>query len=258
MYDIHCHLLPDIDDGPDTLEKALAMCRIAVSDGIDTVIATPHGTRVASKGGRAVLEDRVNKLKEALASNHIGLEIRPGIEYLLSADLVNDAETGEAVTLAGSHYVLVEIDFQQWPPYTADALFKLQLAGYAPVLAHPERQANIQRSPELLADLVERGIFSEVTAGSILGDFGGRARKSAEQLVERGLVHFIASDGHTPTANRPPVMARAKGWLTARFGEEAADVLAVSNPYAVLNGRPVQAPPIEPPQRRRLLRFGRR
>ncbi|MBI4339444.1 MAG: capsular biosynthesis protein [Chloroflexi bacterium] len=251
MHDIHCHMLPDLDDGPQTMEESLEMARLAVADGIQTVIMTPHGAQVAARGGREALAQRVREFGEALKSQHVELKLAMGMEYLLTIDLVREAQQGSTVTLNGSRYLLVEIDFVQWPPYTADALFQLQLAGYIPVLAHPERQASIQASPELLEKLVERGSYSEVTAGSLLGDFGARAQECAEELVRRGLVHFMASDGHTPTRNRPPLMAQARDALAMLAGEGAALAMSVGNPLAVLTNAPVEAPPLARPIRRR-------
>ncbi len=260
MYDIHCHILPDLDDGPKTLEDAVAMARIAAADGTHTIIATPHGEQVASKGGSEALRERVRSFAQTLQAEGIDLRINTGVEYFLDTMLLQEAKEGRAVTLNGSRYVLVELDFHQWAPYTEEAFFQLQMAGYIPVLAHPERQANIQQSPERLERLVEGGALSEVTAGSLLGDFGDRAQGSAEDLVRRGLVHFIASDGHSPLLNkRPPVMADAKDALTELAGQRTAELLAVINPLAVVNGKPITFPEaVRPAKARRFLWFGRK
>lgn len=260
MYDIHCHILPDLDDGPKTLEDAVAMARIAAADGTHTIIATPHGEQVVIKGGKEALNERVRSFAETLRTEGIDLRINTGVEYFLDTALLQQAKEGRVVTLNGSRYVLVELDFHQWSPHTEEAFFQLQLAGYIPVLAHPERQANIQQSPERLESLVERGVLSEVTAGSLLGEFGDRAQGSAEELVRRGLVHFIASDGHSPLSNRrPPVMADARDALAELAGQRIAELLAVANPLAVVNGKPVTFPePLRTAKARRFLWFGRK
>ncbi|MBI4201553.1 MAG: protein-tyrosine-phosphatase [Chloroflexi bacterium] len=259
MYDIHCHILPDLDDGPKTLESALEMARIAVADGVQTIIATPHGDHVAARGGWPALEQRVSAFRQAMAENNIPLKVLTGVEYVLTADLLRNTQEGRAVTLNSSRYILVEIDFSQWPLYTEEALFQLQLTGFTPVLAHPERQANIQQSPELLRRLVERGVLAEATAGSFLGDFGEAAKASAEVLLQRGLLHCIASDGHSPDPRRrPPVMAEAMKSVAKLAGEETAHLLAVTNPLAVLEGKPVAVPgPKHPARAKRFLWFGR-
>lgn len=258
MYDIHCHILPDLDDGPKDLAASLEMARLATADGTHTIIATPHGAQVASLGGRPALEERMRAFCQAMQSQEIPLKLAMGVEYLLTLELVRDAQEGRAITLNGSRYLLVEIDFQQWPPYTDEALFQVQLAGYTPILAHPERQATIQQTPALLEGLVERGVLAEVTGGSLLGDFGEKAQRSAEELVRRGLAHFIASDGHSPTRNRPPVMALARAALARLVGEETAHLLAVANPLAVMQGGPVATPrPVQSTRAKGFLWFGR-
>ena len=163
MYDVHCHILPGIDDGPERLEQAIAMARIALADGIRTIVATPHAARVADEGGIEALEQRVQGFNDELRANAINLTVAMGVEYQLSMEFLEEVQRGAATGLNGSRYLLVEIDFLQYPPYTEEALFQLQLEGFTPVLAHPERQATIQERSELLAGLVERGVLSQIT-----------------------------------------------------------------------------------------------
>ena len=257
MYDIHCHILPGIDDGPERLEQALAMARIAFADGIQTVVATPHAARIAALGGREGLEQRVQAFSGELRANAIDLAVAMGVEYLLSMELLEETQRGAAIGLNGSRYLLVEIDFLQYPSYTEEALFQLQLEGFTPVLAHPERQATIQERPELLVGLVERGVLSQITGGSLMGYFGRAAQKSAEHLLRQNLVHLLASDGHSATANRPPVMAEAMDAVERLVGEEAVHTLAVANPSAILANAPVALPVIKPVRRRLFPRLGR-
>ncbi|MBI4312550.1 MAG: hypothetical protein HY681_12330 [Chloroflexi bacterium] len=259
MYDVHCHILPDLDDGPKTLEAALEMARIAAADGTKAIVATPHAEQVAARGGCPFLEERVQAFRHELQANGIGLDLVTGVEHVLTVELLKEAKEGRAVTLNGSHYILVELDFFQWPPFAEDAFFQLQIAGYTPVLAHPERQATIQKEPERLARLVEAGVLAQVTAGSLLGEFGGTALESAEELVRRGLVHCIASDGHSPEARRrPPLMSEARQALAELAGAETAQLLGIANPQAILGGKQVVLP--DPPRRsrgKRFLWFGR-
>ncbi len=257
MYDIHCHILPELDDGPDNLADSLEMARIAAADGFQCVIATPHEARVVAAGGKESLERRVQAYRVALASHQIPLEMAMGVEYLLTMDLVQQAKQRDAITLNGSRYLLVEIDFFQYPSFCDEALFQIQMAGYVPILAHPERQDNIQEKPELLEGLVRRGVLSEVTAGSVLGSFGSQAQRSAQRLLADGLVHFIASDAHSRRGPRTPVMAEARDAVARLVGEEAAHAMAVLNPRAVLDDAPVVTPPINATQRRRFPWLGR-
>lgn len=246
MYDIHCHILPGIDDGPDQMEDSLTMARLAAEDGTRTLVATPHSDKVAGIGGKDALAQRIHAFREEVASRGIELDVVMGAEHLLSADLLVEVQDGTVISINSSQYLLVEIDFFQWPSYLEEALFQLGLAGFTPFLAHPERQANIQQKPNLLAELVERGVITEVTGGSILGDFGRDAQKSAVPLLKQKLIHVIASDGHTPTSNRPPVMGSALAQVASLVGEKAARVLGTENPAAIIAGNPVTLPETRP------------
>ena len=250
-------MLPGIDDGPQRLEDALAMAQVAAADGTQVVVATPHGSQVAEQGGREALVQRIALFNDELRAQGTELKVAVGAEYRLSLDLLEAIERGEAVSLNGSRYVLVEIDFLQYPHYADEAMFQIQLLGMTPVLAHPERQATIQERPELLARLVERGVVSQITGGSLLGQFGRKPHKSAEQLLKLNLVHLVASDGHSPGPYRPPVLSEATRALERLMGEEAARLLALENPYAVAHDGSVRLP--EPkPSRRKFPRLGRR
>ncbi len=257
MYDVHCHILPGIDDGPLELEEALAMARLAAADGTKVVVATPHGAQVTEAGGRDTLEQRVRAFNQEVQAHAIDLKVVMGAEYMLSMELLEETKRGTAISLNGSRYLLVEIDLLQYPPHTDEALFQLQLHGYTPVLAHPERQAGIQSQPELLAGLVDRGVLSQITAGSVLGQLGKEAQHSVEYLLRHNLVHLMASDGHTATVNRPPVMREAAALVGQWVGEKAAQCLTVSNPSAVLADAPVSLPVARPPRRRFFLSLGR-
>ena len=257
MYDIHCHILPGIDDGPEKMEESLAMARMSVADGIRAIVATPHAARVAEKGGKDALEQRISTFNQELRAQAIELNVLMGVEYLLSKELLQEAQKGAAIGLNGSRYLLLEIDFLQYPAYTDDALFQLQLLGFVPILAHPERQANIQKRPELLAGLVARGVLSQVTGGSVLGHFGKEAQHTVEHLLRNNLVHLLASDGHTASKNRPPVMMDAVAAVERLVGEDAAHCMAVANPSAVIAGAPVMLPESRPARRRFLPHLGR-
>lgn len=257
MYDVHCHILPGIDDGPPELGEAVAMARMAQADGTRAVVATPHAARVAAEGGRDALEHRIQAFHQELEAQAINLKVLMGVEHLLSMELLEEATKAGAITLNGSRYLLVEIDFLQYPPYIDEALFQLQLMGFAPVLAHPERQVNIQAEPGLLAALVGRGVLSQITAGSVLGQFGRQAQHSAEHLLKNSLVHLMASDGHTATENRPPVMSEAQAVVEQLAGEETAHCLTVTNPAAVLANASLTLPVARPARRRFFPRLGR-
>lgn len=216
QVDVHAHLLPGVDDGPADEESSLAMLERAAADGTRVIAATPHAGRCPPEAIIAGVE-RLNRRAE-----QAGLEIRVvvGCEYPLSRDLVEHHRKGDLVTLNGTPYVLVEfITWVEWPPYFAQAVYELQLEGFIPVLAHPERYPPVQRRPELLVEAVRAGVVLQLNAGSLLGQYGPVTRRTAEQLVRARLAHVIASDAHDPK-RRPPTLAEAFQRASQLAGEE--------------------------------------
>ena len=255
LYDVHTHVLFDIDDGATDERMALDMLRLASARGVTGVVATPHSQDVRERGGVPTLEDRLERTRALLRASDVPIELLPGMEVHLMPDVPELLASGDYVALAGSSYVLIEFDFAQWATYTDEVLFQLALDGYVPLLAHVERIGPVQERPDLIEELVGRGCFAQVTAASLLGGFGDRPKRTAEALLERGLVHVIASDTHRPDGNREPLLAAARGRLVELAGEDAANAALYGNPAAVVRGG--QLSPVEPrPRRRRRWWFG--
>ncbi len=236
MIDIHTHILPALDDGPPDMETSVGMGRIAAQEGIEAIISTSHseeGMAVGYEGMRARLE----AVRAAWAEVGLDIRLEIGLEIFLRPDTVDDLKSGRAWTLAGSQYVLVELPYQPWPTYAEQALFDLQVAGYVPILAHPERYTAIQADPNLMYSLVEKGVLGQVTAGALFGSHGETARRSAETLVRHGLAQFLSSDSHGITARkRPPALRQAVQVVEGWIGAEAARALVTSNPAHILAG----------------------
>ena len=255
LYDVHTHVLFDIDDGATDEQMALDMLRLSSVRGATGIVATPHSQDVRRRGGLPTLQDRLDRTRVLLRENGISIELLPGMEIHLMPDVPELLSTGDYLPLNGSRYVLMEFDFSQWATFTNDVLFQIALDGYVPLLAHVERIGPVQERPELIEGLVQRGSFTQVTAGSLLGGFDEKARRTAEALIARGLVHVIASDTHRPTGNREPLLAAAHDRLVELVGEDAADAALYANPAAVVRGEPLS--PVEPrPRRRRRWWFG--
>lgn len=242
MVDIHCHLLPGLDDGPETLEEALAMAEMAVADGVTHVVATPH-----ANDHYPFVPELVRQRRDEIAERFAGrLELATGCDFHLSFDNLQDARAHPAkYTLNQKSYLLVEFADYAIPPAMDDALHQLQLAGLTPVVTHPERNALITRQPARLERWVQRGCAVQITAGSLVGRFGSAAQRAAEDWLDRGLVHFIASDAHN-TTSRPLRLRPAYDAVAARWGADVAHALCQDNPRAALEGRPLPWIP-EPP-----------
>lgn len=234
VIDLHAHILPGLDDGPATEADAVAMARVAVAAGTRAMATTSHinhgfGLRAAE------LEAVREALAARLAAEDIGLELLQGGE--IAPDRLPDLPDDElrALTLGRGPFLLLECPFS--PAGGLDLMVAdLQRRGFGVLLAHPERSPSFQRDPELLAGLVERGALAQVTTGSLTGDFGDTARRTAHAMLERGLVHVLASDAHDRTG-RPPTL-RATG-----LDAEQVAWMAAAAPEAIVAGRGLPARP---------------
>jgi protein-tyrosine phosphatase len=243
MIDIHSHLLPAIDDGAETVDESLAMARLAVAGGVTDMVCSSHSAELFELGPLPALQERVTALQTALTTAQVPLRVWAGMEIFLTPETPRHLAEGRAWPLAGTEYVLVEIPYEPWPPYTEQTLFELQVAGYTPLLAHPERYVAIQRDANVMYRLAERGVLGQVTGGAFAGAFGEPTRRCAVALVEHGLVQVLASDSHSATGHRAPVMPAGRQALTALVGADAAEAMATTNPQQILANAPVVPDP---------------
>jgi protein-tyrosine phosphatase len=237
MIDLHCHILPGIDDGARDLEEAIAMCRLAAAEGCEAMVATPHQRRGAWWNCD---RDRLAALREELQTA-VGAEPRllAGGEIHVDPDLLAEVERlpdGGILPLAGSRYLLIEFGSHHRAGEAIHLVHELAVAGWRPIVAHPEF------IPWLDLPLVERlvslGAATQVTAMSVTGDFGRPPQQDTYALLAAGLAHFVASDAHG-VHRRPPGLRRAYQTIAGRWGEETARRLVVNNPRAVVEDRPL-------------------
>jgi protein-tyrosine phosphatase len=235
FVDIHCHLLPGVDDGASTPEEALAMAEIAMADGIGTIVATPHqlGNHAANSG--QMIRAAAARFQQLLEQKRLPLRVLPGADVRIEPDLVRKIRSGEVVTLADRRrYVLLELPHEVYVPLDR-LLGELHAAGLIGVLSHPERNRGIQKQPHVVRPLVENGCLLQVTAGSLTGDFGSHAQSLAESLISEGLVHFVATDAHS-TRSRPPRMRPAFERICHLAGPEMALNVCCRYPAALAAG----------------------
>lgn len=232
--------MPEIDDGARSMEEALEMARIAVEDGIEQMVSTPHMFNGLSNNPEPpeILE-RVAALNEAIGS---GLKILPGNEVHVSHEIAEQAKNNRVTKINQRNYMLVEFP-QLTVPVGADELFyKLLLQGVRPILVHPERNGQIQMHPSIVGIFVERGVFIQVTAMSVTGEFGPMAKACVDTLLKHNCVHFLATDTHRAN-RRPPILSKGRDAAAAIIGADRARALVEDNPRAVINGEALQAPP---------------
>jgi len=245
MVDIHCHLLPGIDDGPAQLDDSAAMCAQLLADGCSAVIATPHQRHDLwpneDLSELEALRRRVAELAPAGLAVHLGAEIR------IDSELPADLEAGGAgiQPLAGGRHLLIEFDRREAPPMpgAVGLVHELTVLGWRPILAHPELIPWLAEDLETLGELVTSGARLQVTAMSVTGEFGRWAQERCRRMLEAGIVHFVASDAHSPRL-RPPGLSRARQVIVERHGEILAERLTSTHPAAVVADLPVPQDPL--------------
>jgi protein-tyrosine phosphatase len=251
MVDIHCHILPGLDDGADTFEESVQMAEMAIADGITHVVGTPHSSDQFRFDAELVRRRR-DELQARIGDR---LQLATGCDFHLNFENLQDIRGNTAkYTINQKQYLLVELNDFAIPPNIEDNLNQLQMLGVSPIITHPERNPLVRRAPERLRKWLHQGCYVQITAQSLLGKFGGSAQKAAETWLDEHMVHFFASDAHSPT-HRPLRLSEAYKAVAARSGESIAQSLFRENPLAAFEGRPLpyepEQPDISSPARRR-------
>jgi protein-tyrosine phosphatase len=209
VIDLHTHILPGLDDGPADLEGSIAIAREAALGGVTALAATPH-VRDDFPTTASAMASALATVREAVREARIDLEVLPGAEIAFDRLHALPLEELRSLGLGGSSNLLVELPFFGWPLDAAEQLRRLREAGFTTVLAHPERNSAVQKSPARLVDLVRAGVLVQVTAGSLVGDFGPLVRRTARELMSSNLVHVLATDTHRASGPRTTLGASLK------------------------------------------------
>lgn len=233
MIDMHVHILPGIDDGPQTLEEALGLACMLVQEGVQYAVATPHYNDEYPHCSAFDVHKRVWSMQQELTRRHIPLQLLAGHEVLIKPGLVNDVRAGRVATLHRSRYLLLELLAEGWVPGTEQVIFELLASGIVPVIAHPERYRVIQQNPARLARLLELGARAQLTASSLLGKQGYTVQQTAETLLREKLIHCIASDAHS-VKERPPDVRHSLQSATRLLGNEQMHRMVYEYPAAML------------------------
>ena len=234
MIDIHCHILPGIDDGPEKMETTLEMLRMAADDGITHIIATPH-YRCQDVLTMQDIDDRVSLVRKEMEKSGMTIRLSAGADIRLTYELISCLSRRALPTINGSRYFLLELpDFL--PPHFDEFIFESRIKGYVPIITHPERNHSLLASPRRSEVLREAGALLQLTAMSITGEFSRQIKKYSLQLLKMGCVDFVASDAHS-TKRRVPVLSRAYGEVSKMLDEDAAQRMFVDNPKAVIENR---------------------
>lgn len=238
--DIHCHILPGIDDGAADLKTSLAMAQLAVQDGIQTIIATPHQMGNFSQNRGEQIRKLVCQTQAAFDAAQIPLTVLPGADVRIESNMLEAIQAGDVLTLADRHkHVLLELPHELY--FSIDAvLAQLAAVGIQGILSHPERNAGILSRPGIVEELVDQGCLMQVTAGSLMGTFGPASQQLAESMLLNGLVHFLATDAHSARSRRP-LIRRAYTRVSEMVNPQLAKLICCDNPAHVVNGHEVPA-----------------
>ena len=239
MIDIHCHILPDYDDGADSLEEALEMARMAALSGVTDIIATPHFNGEPEETEQLpLIRHHFQLLSSAMEQAALPLKLHLGAEILCLPETVVLADSHQLPTLGQTDYVLTEFYFDESYAYMDEMLSQILQCGYKPVVAHPERYDVIQREPPLLQRWARQGCVIQLNKGSVLGSFGSRPEQAANEILAMGLAHVFASDAHS-CHSRTPHMGELRRWVEDCCDEDYAAILLEHNPRRLLQGRPM-------------------
>lgn len=240
MIDIHCHPLPETDDGAKSFDIAVAMLKMAAEDDVTHVVATPHcNFRYAFSA-----EQNRRKAAELQAAVGNAPEILLGCDFRLSYDNIRRlTQEHPSFSINGTQYLLVEFDDHFIPGQMDHVFYDIQVSGLTPILTHPERNAVCRRKLQDVYNWVARGCLVQITAQSYTGAFGSQPLRAAEQLLDLNMVHFVASDAHD-TEHRPPILSSAYEKIASTRGQDLADRLFTKNPESVIHGKPLPPSPM--------------
>ena len=233
MVDLHCHILPGLDDGSRSMDESLQMAETAIADGITHVVATPHASSSWEFDYRRVQQSR-DELQTHLGDRLI---LATGCDFHMSPENIAALrQDAPRFCINQKNFLLVEFNEFSIPPPMDQRLHEIQLAGLQPIITHPERNAILRARPERLITWVQQGSYVQVTAGSLTGAFGPGAQEDAWKWIDQGLVHFVSSDAHN-TKSRPLQLRPAYELVAGKLGVEKAEALFVKNPLAAFEGR---------------------
>lgn len=234
MIDLHCHILPGIDDGAVDLDISLAMARMAVDDGIKVTACTPHIMPGVYENRGPQIREAIVRLQQVLDANGIDLKLVTGADVHIAPDLVSGLKNGRVLSLNDSRYFLFEPPHHIAPPRLEQLVFDVMAAGYQPLITHPERLSWVETHYDQFVKMVKNGAWIQITAGAVTGRFGRRPKYWAEKMLDDGIVHILATDAHN-TRNRCPNLSEAREAIAQRLGAQAATDMVITRPRGILD-----------------------
>jgi len=245
VIDIHCHILPGLDDGAQDWAQSLEMAQVAAMDGISGIVCTPHYSPVFPRSGRNAVMALVEQLRTKLREAEIPLALYPGCELAIDSNIAGKIESGDLLSINDTRKIaLVELPAEVIPPNLDRFFWMMKAKGIDTVLAHPERNRSLIQNPSLLLEWIHAGVMVQITGSSLLGHFGKEILDFSLKLLQHRMVHLVASDSHGHTMRRP-MLSKARAITEATAGLEQARRIFDEYPAQILRGEvPDVAPPI--------------
>ena len=238
MIDIHCHILPNVDDGSESLEESITMAKIAESEGITKIVNTSHChfDFKYKKGNELKLE--LEKFNQALKEENINIEVILGNELYYTSDLIERFDELDFFSMNNSKYILMEFSPINFPKNIEDVIYEIKIRGYIPIIAHAERYKQVQEDVNIVLDCIKEGALIQVNASSILGKNGEKAEDTSKKLLDNNMVHFVATDAHSSNRRRP-LIKDSYNYILKNYGKEVSEKLFIENPTAVIENRDI-------------------
>lgn len=238
MIDIHCHILPNVDDGSESLEESIEMAKIAESEGITKIVNTSHChfDFKYKKGNELKLE--LEKFNQALKEENINIEVLLGNELYYTSDLIERFNELDFFSMNNSKYILMEFSPINFPKNIEDVIYEIKIRGYIPIIAHAERYKQVQEDVNIVLDCIKEGALIQVNASSILGKNGEKVEDTSKKLLDNNMVHFVATDAHSSNRRRP-LIKDSYNYILKNYGKEVSEKLFIENPTAVIENRDI-------------------
>lgn len=255
MIDLHTHILPGVDDGVQTLDEAIKILRKASNEGVQRVVLTPHVLEAPTDEDWRKIKCTYDSLFQGIQRQKVKIAIHLGAELFISPDLPGMIQTHPGLTInRGNRYALMEFPAAGIPPFTLETVYRLSLMGVVVILAHPERNLEIQEEPDRLSELIGKGVLAQLNAESLSGKYGKKARKTAKILLTHDLIHLMGSDIHA-LAEGPYPLLKGMELASRIVGEKQAAMMVTTIPEKVLNGEPIDHPRPKPLKKKFLSGF---
>lgn len=236
MIDIHCHILPNVDDGSKSLEESIEMAKIAQNEGIKTIVNTSHYHPDFKYKKGQELKEVLNEFNNTLKKQGINVDVILGNELYFTDDIIGNLQDLDFHTLNNSRYLLVEFSPNNFPKNLVDVVYEIKLRKYIPILAHVERYPKIQENPNIIYECIKEGALIQINASSVIGKNGKEAENVSEILLANNMAHFIATDAHSSTKRRP-LLKETYNYVTKKYSEDVSKKLFSENQKYILEDK---------------------